>query len=43
MCLKVQVGRKRRISALAAAAVPAVRQVCVCVFAIVCVRVRVRL
>jgi hypothetical protein len=36
VCLKVQVGRKRRISALAAA-VPAAHQVCV--FAYLCVRV----
>jgi len=37
VCLKVQVGKKRRISALAAAAVPAGHQVCV--FAFVCLRV----
>jgi len=37
VCLKVQVGRKRRISAIAAAAVPAAHQVCV--FAFVCLRV----
>jgi hypothetical protein len=36
VCHKVQVGRKRRISALAAAAVPAAHQVCVCICVCAC-------